>query len=249
MDRWLGKTAVVTGAASGIGEAITRALLQNGVNVAALDVQKERLAKLDVECKREGFPGTLHTICCDVAREEEIDAAFSYIEALGGVDIMVNNAGVVEYSRVIESDRKAFERLLNINVLAVAVCTNKAVRSMRKRNVEGHVFNINSVLSHYIPFNFANCNLYPASKHGSIALTHTVRQELAEVKASIRITSISPGIVKTNIAAHSETMNELFEKVPTLNPKDIADALIYALGTRPEVQITELTIQHTGEIP
>lgn len=101
MDRWLGKTAVVTGAASGIGEAITRALLQNGVNVAALDVQKERLAKLDAECKREGFPGTLHAIYCDITREDEIDEAFSHIETLGGVDIMVNNAGVCEYSRVI----------------------------------------------------------------------------------------------------------------------------------------------------
>lgn len=101
MDRWLGKTAVVTGAASGIGEAITRALLQNGVNVAALDVQKERLAELDAECKRVGFPGMLHTVCCDVSLEDEIDAAFSYVETLGGVDIMVNNAGVCEYTRII----------------------------------------------------------------------------------------------------------------------------------------------------
>lgn len=101
MDRWLGKTAVVTGAASGIGEAITRALLQNGVNVAALDVQKERLAELDAECKRIGFPGTLHTIHCDVTREDDVDAAFSYVETLGGVDIMVNNAGICDHSRAI----------------------------------------------------------------------------------------------------------------------------------------------------
>ncbi|XP_077260701.1 farnesol dehydrogenase [Temnothorax americanus] len=256
MDRWLGKTAVVTGAASGIGEAITCALLQNGVNVAALDVQKERLAKLDAECRREGFPGTLHTICCDITREDEIDAAFSHIETLGGVDVMVNNAGVIETSRVIESDRKAFERLLNINVLAVAVCINKAVRSMRKRNVEGHVFNINSVIGHYLLTNvstvaglLADVNLYPATKHGSVALTHVVRRELASIKAPIRITSISPGIVKTNILADSKEMKDFFEKVPTLQPKDIADALIYALGMRPEVQITELTIQHTGELP
>lgn len=101
MDRWLGKTAVVTGAASGIGKAITRALLQNGVNVAALDIQKEGLVKLDAKCRQEGFRGTLHTIRCDVSREDDIDAAFSHVETLGGVDIMVNNAGVCEYSRVI----------------------------------------------------------------------------------------------------------------------------------------------------
>lgn len=102
MDRWLGKTAVVTGAASGIGEAITRALLRNGVNVAALDVQEERLAKLNADRKREGFPGALYTVCCDVSREDEIDEAFGLIETtLGGVDIMVNNAGVTDYTRVI----------------------------------------------------------------------------------------------------------------------------------------------------
>jgi NADP+-dependent farnesol dehydrogenase len=254
MNRWLGKTAVVTGAASGIGEAITCALLQNGVNVAALDVQKERLAQLEAKCRQKGFPGTLHAICCDISCEDEIDAAFAHIETLGGVDIMINNAGVCEYSRVIESDRKAFEKILNINVLAVAVCITKAVRSMRKRNVEGHVFNVNSILGHYLTMNISkdvsnyNLNLYPASKHGSVALTYLVKRELADIKAPIRITSISPGLVKTNINSHVEAMKDLF-KVPHLEPKDIADALIYALGTRPEVQITELTIQHTGELP
>ncbi|XP_018316996.1 farnesol dehydrogenase [Mycetomoellerius zeteki] len=248
MDRWLGKTAVVTGAGSGIGEAITHALLQNGINVVALEVQKGRLAKLDAECKREGFAGKLYTICCDITHEDEIDAAFSHIETLGGVDIMVNNAGVVASSRVIESDRKTFERLLNINVLAVAVCTNKAVRLILKRNVEGHIFNINSVLSHYLPLDgMPDFNLYPATKHASLALTDTVRGEIAKIKAPIRITGISPGIVSTNIVM--DARNDFFEKVPSLQPKDIADALIYALGTRPEVQITQITIQHTRELP
>jgi len=133
------------------------------------------------------------------------------------------------------------------------VCINRAVHSMRKRNVEGHIFNINSVLGHYLPPNasdgFCDFSLYPASKHGSVNLTHIVRRELAGIKAPIRITSISPGLVKTGITGHSEAMKDFFDKVPTLQPKDIADALIYALGTRQEVQITELTIQHTGEFP
>lgn len=252
MDRWLGKTAVVTGAASGIGEAITHALLQNGVNVAALDVQKERLAKLEAECKRRGFPGKLYAIHCDVSREDEIDAAFSQIETLGGVDIMVNNAGVCEFSSIIESDRKTFEKILNINVLAVAVCATKAVHLMRKRNVEGHIFNINSVAGHCLPPEYVagfHMNIYPVSKHASVTLTQLLRYEIAKTKAPIRITSISPGAVKTNIAAHSETMKDIFEKIPHIHPADIASGLIYALGTRPEVQITQLTIQHTGEIP
>lgn len=102
MDRWLGKTALVTGAATGIGEAITRALLRNGVNVAAVDIQKEKLAELLADVSnQEGF-GSLCTMYCDVSKEEDIDRVFASIEqAYGGVDIMVNNAGVSNYTRVV----------------------------------------------------------------------------------------------------------------------------------------------------
>ncbi|XP_018360948.1 PREDICTED: farnesol dehydrogenase-like [Trachymyrmex cornetzi] len=249
MDRWLGKTAVVTGAGSGLGEAITRALLRNGVNVVALEVLKERLAKLDADCKRERFPGKLYTICCDVTREDEINAAFLQIETLGGVDIMVNNAGIIETSRIIDSNRKTFEKILNTNVLAVAVCMNKAVCSMRKRNGEGHIFNINSIASHHrIPNELFECNVYFSSKHASLAPTNTVRREVGKIKAPIRVTGISPGVVKTNIIAHEEGLKNFFEKEQHILPEDVADAIIYALGTRPIVQITELSIQPTGEL-
>lgn len=256
MERWSGKTAVVTGAASGIGEAIANALLKMGINVVGVDVQHERLANAAREWKDRPNAGTLYPVSCDLALEEETERAFSWIEGnLEGIDILVNCAGVTNYSRVIESDRKAFERLLNINVLAVAVCINRAVSSMRGRNVEGHVFNVNSVLGHEIPSGplseVEGCNgwnLYPACKHGTVALTHTVRRELAAIKAPIRITSISPGMVRTEIAGHTPKLKERIDRMPRLEPEDVADAVIYALGTRPEVQISELTIQPTGEM-
>ena len=125
---------------------------------------------------------------------------------------------------------------------------------MRERNVEGHIFNVNSVLGHEIPSGplteIDGCNgwnLYPASKHGTVALTHTVRRELAAIKAPIRITSISPGLVETNISEHSQPVAEVMAMTPCIRPEDVADALMYALGTRPEVHITELTIRRTGE--
>lgn len=258
MERWAGKSAIVTGAASGIGQAITLALLQKKVNVFALDVRSDKLSTLANEWQQLKERGNLCVRRCNVSNEQELEEAFSFVENTNewnrGVDIMVNNVGVIEYTRVIESDRMAFERLLNINVLATAVCINRAVRSMRQRNVEGHIFNINSVLGHEIPSRFLSeidgCNgwnLYPTCKHGTVALTHTVRRELAAIKAPIRITSISPGIVDTNLATHSPHVSNALKNVPALRPDDIADAVIYALGTRPEVQITELIIQRTGE--
>lgn len=104
-----------------------------------------------------------------------------------------------------------------------------------------------SVLGHEIPSGFLSeidgCNgwnLYPTCKHGNVALTHTVRRELAAIKAPIRITSISPGIVETDIARHTSTISKTLKNIPALRPEDIADAVIYALGTRPEVQVSLL---------
>ncbi|XP_014601544.1 PREDICTED: farnesol dehydrogenase-like [Polistes canadensis] len=255
MNRWEGKVAVVTGSASGIGKAITCALLERKIIVVGLDIQNEEDTKTadNTKNKRNRY----YPLRCDVTCGDELDAAFSFVdEKLNGVNIMVNNAGVVNYHRVIESDRKTFEKLLNINVLAVAVCINRAVRSMRKRNVEGHVFNINSILGHLIPFggpiDVEGCNgwnLYPATKHASVALTETVKHELHDVEVPIRITSICPGYVKTEICGNNTNVKDFLFSRPMLLPEDIADALIYALGTRPEVQISEIKIQIRGEIP
>ncbi|CAK9829262.1 Farnesol dehydrogenase [Anthophora retusa] len=251
MSRWTGKNAMVTGVCSGIGSAIVAELLRNKVNVLGLDVNSEVL-KFPLE---QQFNATYCGFRCDVSNETDLEYAFSCVNTVfGGVDIMVNNAGVIEYTRVIESERKTFEKLLNINVLATAECIKRAVQSMLKRNVEGHIFNINSVLGHEIPNGFLSeidgCNgwnLYPTCKHGTVALTHTVRRELAAIKAPIRITSISPGIVRTNIAKHSPNVSAVLEEIQALEPEDVAKALMYALNTRPEAQISELVIQRTGE--
>ncbi|XP_053970289.1 farnesol dehydrogenase-like [Hylaeus anthracinus] len=256
MDRWVGKTAIVTGAASGIGEAITAALLLKKVNVLALDIQAEKLLLASTKWEQIVERGEFCILDCDISEEKDVERAFTLAQTnWGGVDIMVNNAGVINYTRVIESDRAAFERLLNINILATAVFINRAVRSMRQRNVEGHIFNINSVLGHEIPSRFLSeidgCNgwnLYPTCKHGTVALTHTVRRELAAVKAPIRITSICPGLVHSGIATNSPEVDRILAEIPSLQPQDVADGLMYALGTRPEVQITELVIQRTGEM-
>ncbi|XP_043500005.1 farnesol dehydrogenase-like [Polistes fuscatus] len=254
MNRWEGKVAVVTGSASGIGKAITRALLERKIIVVGLDIQNEEDTKTadNTKNKRNRY----YPLRCDVSCEDELDAAFSFVdEKLNGVDIMVNNAGVINYQRVIESDRKTFEKLLNINVLAVAVCINRAVRSMRKRNVEGHVFTINSITGHRIPSGSPSdiegsngWNLYPTTKHASVALTETVKNELRAAGAPIRITSICPGLVKTEICGNNTIIKDIVFSVPVLLPEDIADALIYALGTRPEVQISEMSIETRGEI-
>ncbi|XP_026675296.1 farnesol dehydrogenase-like isoform X2 [Ceratina calcarata] len=239
MKRWEGKTAIVTGAGSGIGEAVALALIRHNVNVIGLDVGDFHVLRNETESNR------LKLVKADVSSKKDLEDAFGFAEERGGVDILVNSAGVVDYKRIIDSDVETFQRLLNINVLGMSWCTKLAVESMRKRNVEGHVININSVLGHEIPWRPLSesdgsngLNLYPACKHACVAMTHTVRRELATMdEPKIRITSISPGLVKTNIAKHASEVAKILEELPALLPEDVADAVIYALGTRPQVQV------------
>ncbi|XP_024945123.1 myogenesis-regulating glycosidase isoform X2 [Cephus cinctus] len=79
-------------------------------------------------------------------------------------------------------------------------------------------------------------NLYPSCKHATVAMTHTIRRELAKIKVPIRVTSISPGLVRTNISGHTPSLKKFFDKLECLEPEDVADGVVYALGTRSKIE-------------
>jgi NADP+-dependent farnesol dehydrogenase len=119
----------------------------------------------------------------------------------------------------------------------------------------GYVININSIAGHFVPFpttNVPSYNIYPASKYGVTATNEVLRQELifSESKDKIRVTSISPGEVKTDIidaAGYTGSTEEYYESIPVLLSEDVADSVVYVLSTPPRVNITELMIRPTGE--
>uniref|UniRef100_A0A1Q3FR56 Putative dehydrogenase n=1 Tax=Culex tarsalis TaxID=7177 RepID=A0A1Q3FR56_CULTA len=245
MDRWSGKVAIVTGASSGIGSSIVKSLANAGMIVVGLARRVERVEALRNDLKGETTRKRLHAIKCDVSKEEDILEAFRWVEQkLGGVDVLVNNAGVLRDTKLVAPGNTSdLREVLNTNVMGLVLCSREAFQSMKKRAVDGHIVHINSVAGHYIP-NVPILSIYPASKFAVTALTETMRREFSAEGTKVKVTSISPGVVRTEMVP---TEMRQVSDYPMLEAEDIAAAVLYAVGTPPRVQIHELTIRPVGE--
>ncbi|XP_031328606.1 farnesol dehydrogenase-like [Photinus pyralis] len=251
MERWHGKVAVVTGASSGIGAAVAEALVDNGCIVAGLARRKEKIEQ--IAARLHSKVGKLYALKADVGVEEDILTAFKWVqENLGPIHILVNSAGTGRPTNLIEGETTDFKCVLDTNVLGLTIATREAVKDMRKNNIDGYIVHINSVMGHRV-FNLATENVYPASKHAITALTETLRNDLKRIGSKIKVSSVSPGLVDTEIFASNgffklKGVAEIIGMLPKIQSKDVADAILYLLGTPPHVEVTELTIQPTGGV-
>ncbi|XP_048872720.1 dehydrogenase/reductase SDR family member 11a isoform X2 [Brienomyrus brachyistius] len=201
MERWTGRVALVTGASVGIGAAVARALVQQGMRVVGCARNVDKIEKLAAECQSAGYAGTLIPYKCDLSNEEEILSMFSAIKTLHqGVDVCINNAGLARAEPLLSGRTSGWRNMIDVNVLALAICTRQAYQSMKERHVDdGHIININSMGGHrMVPS--ADEHFYCATKYAVTALTEGLRQELRDANTHIRATCISPGIVETEFA-------------------------------------------------
>ncbi|XP_013110847.2 farnesol dehydrogenase [Stomoxys calcitrans] len=247
MERWINKIAVVTGASAGIGAAIVKDLVNADVQVVGLARRKERLEELKASLPIER-QSLLNVIECDVTNLESVNKAFDeIIDKFGGVDILVNNAGVSKVGQLVSLDIPDVEKIMQTNVMGVVYCTQRAFKSMKERNVNGHVIMINSICGHKvigIPGELQGSNMYSASKYAVTAMTEVYRQEFQGLGTKIKITSISPGFVDT------EMIKDVWKKAlgeRILQSRDISNAVLYTLSTPPHVQIHEMIIKPVGE--
>uniref|UniRef100_A0A8D8QFP6 Dehydrogenase/reductase SDR family member 11 n=1 Tax=Cacopsylla melanoneura TaxID=428564 RepID=A0A8D8QFP6_9HEMI len=186
MDRWKGKLAVVTGASAGIGAAICKALVREGMTVVGLARREENIQKIAKEL--EQYPGKLHARKVDLKNEKEILAFFQWIkETFKGVHLMVNNAGLVGKAPLTSGDSDIWRNIYEVNVLALNICTREAVQSMFANNIDdGYIININSISGHrLLPMD--GHAMYAASKHGVTILTDALRRELVNKKSHIKV--------------------------------------------------------------
>lgn len=249
LDKYVGKVAVVTGASAGIGKAIVEDLTKHGLVVVAVARRLELLEKLANQLSTE--KGKVHPFKCDLTNQEEILTTFKKITTeVGPIHILVNNAGMVLATTIIDGDIEKWKSVINTNLLAATICTREAISNMKSNNTKGHIINLNSVAGHMVP-DIPWLNIYAATKHGLKALTETVRLEINREKLPIKITSISPGAVNTEFLDvafkdKSSTPPTLTNDRPALTGDDVAAATTYVLSTPDHVNVTELTLYPQG---
>lgn len=247
MEKWEGKIAVVTGASSGIGEAIVKDLAKNGLTVIGLARRSEKVEEISRE-----FPN-VSAIKCDVSELASIKSAFQEIEQkFSFIHILINNAGISMYDKVLDSSDEVTEKLnkvIDTNLTGLVHCTREGVRLMKKSNDYGIVINVGSILDTVIPFPNMS-SIYSATKHAVRAFTETIRQELIVSNIDkIRVANVSPGVVKTNIghAGGRKNADVFYDNLSHLQSEDISQGIIYMLSTPTNVNVTQITIKPVGE--
>ncbi len=229
-------TALVTGASSGIGEAVVRRLTQKGITVHAAARRKERLARLAES-----------TGC--IPQVLDLRDTGRLYETLAGleVDILVNNAGLGRgFERLFEAEPKDIDTTLNTNIGATFHVLRALLPGMVERK-RGHVFNMSSTAALY-PI---KSSVYGATKGALHMLGQNLRLELQGT--GVRMTEICPGRVRTeffDVAIDDPEMREQIKDsgIDDLLPADIADAIVYALDAPRRVNVNLIELQPTEQV-
>jgi NADP-dependent 3-hydroxy acid dehydrogenase YdfG len=245
-----GTVALVTGASSGIGEATAIALAEQGAAVAIAARRKDRIDDLAARITDAG--GTALAIESDVTSQEKAEALVNQtVDALGRLDTLVNNAGVMLIGPIVDAPREEWERMIDLNVKGLLYCAHAALPHLlaaaddSPRKVADMV-NISSVAGRVAR---SGAGVYNLTKWGVGAFSESLRQEVTG--RHVRVSLVEPGAVATELASHNrpeirEAMaaGDDFEKMV---PEDIADAIAYVV-TRPwRVAINEVLIRPTEQ--
>jgi NADP-dependent 3-hydroxy acid dehydrogenase YdfG len=247
LGRWRGRVALVTGGSSGIGRAIAERLAAAHMRVVICARRGPRLHDL---AERLGARGAdILPVAVDLRREGDIAALFARIRSeWGGVDVLVNSAGLGHAAPLVSGATEAWREMLEVNVLALCVCTREALHDMRQRGDDGHVVHISSMAAHRVP---PGSGVYAASKYAVRALTEGLRAELRELGSGIRVSSVSPGFVETEFAGayhkDEEKARLTYSRFKVLEPSDVAEAVAYLLGQPGHVQVHDLLLRSTAQ--
>ena len=236
-----GKTAIVTGGATGIGQAIAAALAHEGCRVAIAGRSQEKLQKAAAEWKAK-TPLLARQV--DVADRESVAALVDWAaDQLGQVDILVNNAGINSRTRLMsDMPPEVWDKTLNINATGVYNCMRAVLPQMRKRR-DGLIVNISSIAGKRA--SLLGGAAYCASKFAMAALGLTVALE--EGGNGIRVTTVYPGEVDTPILEDRPKPLSAEHRSRILRPEDVANVVLAVACLPPRAHVPELIIKPTWQ--
>jgi 3-oxoacyl-[acyl-carrier protein] reductase len=223
-----GRVALVTGGGSGIGLAIARAFRDQGMGVAVCGRDKGRLERAAAELGE----GAL-AVPTDVADETQVEALFARVaDYFGGLDVLVNNAGVGLWRPIDAVAPEEWDRVLDTNLRGAYLCARAAWPVLKGRG-GGYIVNIGSVASKE---GFGEGAVYSASKFGLLGLSESLREE--GIPFGIKVTAICPGYVATPMVARSGVPPE-----EMIRPEDVAATCLYLLSLSRMVSVPEVVLR------
>ena len=239
------KTAIITGASSGLGAASARALSAKGVRVVAAALDQEGLDAIVSELKANG--GEAVGRVSDVTNLEDMKALAQFAQdSFGSVDILINNAGLMLFSTWVDLAVDDWEKMINVNIKGYLNGVAAVLPFMLKQK-SGQILNMDSVAGHQVG---PSAGVYSATKFFVQAMTESMRKELG-VQHGVRVNTVSPGVTNTGWAdkvtdpAGRKAAQEL-NKI-AIAPDDIGKAVVYALDQPANVTVNEVIISPTRQ--
>lgn len=211
-----GKSAIVTGAARGIGKAIALLLAEKGANVAIVDVLEDEANKTAAELKAKGTNAIVYK--ADVSNSTEVKSMVTRVwRTFGKIDILINNAGVTQFGPLVQTSEKDWDRTIDVNLKGTYLCTKSVLPHMIER-ASGTIVNISSALGLR---GMGNYTAYSASKFGVIGLTKSLAEEVAQY--DIRTYAVCPGGVYTPMFM---SVSPNADPKTLLKPEAVAEAVV-----------------------
>ena len=228
----MSQVALVTGASRGIGRAIALALASRGFQVACLARDLEQLEHTVHACEAVG--GVAIAIPVDLADTARVERELERVyEAFGGVDVLVNNAGILESGPIHEVDPERSRRVMEVNLLSVMHLTSQVSKKMVEAEA-GAIINIASIAG---KLSSGGGHSYTASKHGMVGFSGAVFEDLRSF--GIKVCAICPGFVNTGMVNATPGLSPQ----RMIQPGDIADAVLFVLDCSDHVCPTEIILR------
>ncbi|WP_214412465.1 SDR family oxidoreductase [Sphaerisporangium fuscum] len=249
-DNLSGRTAVVTGAASGMGAATALMLASSGARVALLARRQDRLDDLAAKIIAEG--GQALAVAVDVTDPASVEAAAARVhEAYGPVDLLVNSAGVMLPNPVTDGRADEWERMIGTNLTGVLRVTRAFLPGLVAAAEDGRVADLVNISSIGAHVTFPNYAVYGATKAALTHLSASLRPELGP--KGVRVTNIEPGLTDTELGDHldnpelSDQLGQMFTAFQALSAEEVADLIGYVASRPRHVNLRQVVVLPTGQ--